>query len=128
MARAVKYARLKNGDTMRYVRNIGGGFQPTGKVVSEFKTTNGNPLVVVEFGDPESGTLHIYRPDQIEDVAPEKPARRRVHIYKSDCTFGKSGTVLAEVTSRIGQPYVIVELDTLIDVVQIYRADQIEDE
>jgi hypothetical protein len=52
----------------RRVRKIGGSFQHTGTVVSEFKTVAGEPRVVLEFDEPVSGMLHIYRTDQIEDV------------------------------------------------------------
>lgn len=44
----------------------GGSFQHTGVVVAEFKTTAGAERVVLEFDEPVSGMLHVYRPDQLE--------------------------------------------------------------
>lgn len=50
------------------VRKIGGSFEHTGTVVAEFTTTAGNIRTVVEFDPPVSGMLHIYRPDQLEEI------------------------------------------------------------
>lgn len=44
----------------------GGSFQHTGVVVAEFKTVAGAERVVLEFDEPVSGMLHVYRPDQLE--------------------------------------------------------------
>lgn len=52
----------------RHVRKVGGSFQHTGTVVAEFKTTAGEPRIVLEFDAPVAGMLHVYRPDQVEDI------------------------------------------------------------
>lgn len=52
----------------RKVRKIGGSFQHTGLVVAEFMTTSGERRIVLEFDAPVDGMLHIYRPDQVEDL------------------------------------------------------------
>lgn len=52
----------------RRVRKVGGSFQHTGTVVAEFKTLAGEPRIVLEFDDPVAGMLHVYRPDQVEDI------------------------------------------------------------
>ena len=57
-----------NMNPPKKVRKIGGSFQHTGTVVSEFKTIAGEPRIVVEFDPPVSGMLHIYRPDQVEGI------------------------------------------------------------
>lgn len=51
------------------VTKVGGSFQHTGTVVSEFVTTLGQPRIVLEFDSPVAGMLHVYRPDQVEIVA-----------------------------------------------------------
>lgn len=51
---------------LRRARKIGGSFQHSGTLVSEFKTTSGENRVVIEFDDPVKGMLHIYRADQVE--------------------------------------------------------------
>lgn len=56
----------------RRVMKTGGSFQHTGVVVSEFKTTLGQSRIVVEFDDPVSGMLHIYRPDQVENLCEQE--------------------------------------------------------
>ena len=53
---------------MRHVRKKGGAFQHTGVVVAEFKTVAGKDRIVLEFDAPVDGMLHIYRPDQVEDI------------------------------------------------------------
>lgn len=50
------------------VRKTGGSFQHTGTVVSEFTTTRSQKRIVLEFDNPVSGMLHVYRPDQVEVV------------------------------------------------------------
>lgn len=52
--------------TGKKVVKVGGSFQHTGVVVAEFKTTLGQRRVVVEFDEPVSGMLHIYRTDQVD--------------------------------------------------------------
>lgn len=52
----------------RKVRKIRGSFQHTGSVVAEFTTTLGERRLVLEFDAPVGGMLHIYRPDQVEDI------------------------------------------------------------
>lgn len=52
----------------RRVRKIGGSFQHTGTVVATFKTRAGAERIVLEFDAPVDGMLHIYRPDQVEDL------------------------------------------------------------
>ena len=52
----------------RRVMKTGGSFQHSGVVVSEFKTTLGQDRIVVEFDAPVAGMLHIYRPDQVDDI------------------------------------------------------------
>ena len=52
----------------RRVRKKGGSFQHTGVVVAEFETTAGAKRIVLEFDPPVDGMLHIYRPDQVEDI------------------------------------------------------------
>lgn len=53
-------------------RKVGGSFQHTGTIVSEFKTVAGEARVVLEFDAPVTGMLHIYRPDQVEHLPVEK--------------------------------------------------------
>jgi len=44
------------------------GYKWPGVVVAEFKTTAGEPRVVVECtAEAVAGALHIFNPDQIED-------------------------------------------------------------
>ena len=50
-------------------KKVGGSFQHTGVVVSEFHTMAGELRIVIEFDAPVAGMLHIYRPDQIEVIA-----------------------------------------------------------
>lgn len=50
------------------VRKVGGSFQHTGTVVSEFSTTRNEKRIVLEFDYPVSGMLHVYRPDQVEVI------------------------------------------------------------
>lgn len=50
------------------VRKVGGSFQHTGTVVSEFTTTRSQKRIVLEFDNPVSGMLHVYRPDQVEVI------------------------------------------------------------
>lgn len=52
----------------RRVRKVGGSFQHTGTVIAEFTTLSGKPRLVLEFDPPTEGLLHIYRPDQVEDL------------------------------------------------------------
>ena len=58
----------------RHVRKVGGSFQHTGTVVAEFRTTAGEPRIVLEFDAPVAGMLHVYRPDQVEPCEPVAPA------------------------------------------------------
>lgn len=59
---------------LRRARKIGGSFQHSGTLVSEFKTTSGENRVVIEFDAPVQGMLHIYRPDQLEMInTPTEP-------------------------------------------------------
>lgn len=58
----------------RHVRKIGGSFQHSGTVVAEFKTTAGEPRIVLEFDAPVAGMLHVYRPDQVEPCESAAPA------------------------------------------------------
>lgn len=51
---------------LRRARKVGGSFQHSGTLVSEFQTTSGECRVVIEFDEPVQGMLHIYRPDQCE--------------------------------------------------------------
>lgn len=51
--------------SMQRVRKIGGSFQYTGTIVSEFTTMSGEKRVVIEFDPPVQGMLHIYRADQV---------------------------------------------------------------
>ena len=53
------------------VRKIGGSYQHTGTVVSEFSTMAGETRIVLEFDYPVDGMLHIYRPDQVEVMLDE---------------------------------------------------------
>ncbi len=50
---------------LRRARKVGGNFQHSGTLVSEFQTTSGECRVVIEFDEPVQGMLHIYRPDQV---------------------------------------------------------------
>jgi hypothetical protein len=50
------------------VRKIGGSYQHTGTIVSEFTTTTGETRIVVEFDEPVKGLLHIFRPDQVKAI------------------------------------------------------------
>ena len=59
----------------RHVRKVGGSFEHTGAVVAEFKTTAGEPRIVLEFDAPVAGMLHVYRPDQVEPCEPAPVAR-----------------------------------------------------
>lgn len=59
----------------RHVRKVGGSFQHTGTVVAEFRTTAGEPRIVLEFDAPVAGMLHVYRPDQVEPCEPAAPAQ-----------------------------------------------------
>lgn len=43
-------------------------FRHTGTVVATFKTLAGAERIVLEFDAPVAGMLHIYRPDQVEDL------------------------------------------------------------
>lgn len=54
--------------SLRRVRKVGGNFQHSGTLVSEFHTTSGECRVVIEFDEPVQGMLHIYRPDQVEII------------------------------------------------------------
>lgn len=63
------------------VRKIGGSFEHTGTVVSEFKTTAGEDRIVLEFDPPTDGMLHIYRPDQVEVIKTELGHPRDFLIY-----------------------------------------------
>lgn len=65
---AAAYRSLGPQAKPRRVRKVGGSFQHTGTVVCEFFTTLGEPRVVLEFDAPIRGMLHIYRPDQVEDI------------------------------------------------------------
>ena len=51
---------------LRRARKVGGSFQHSGTLVSEFKTTSGENRVVIEFDEPVKGMLHVYRADQVE--------------------------------------------------------------
>jgi hypothetical protein len=51
-------------------RKVGGSFQHTGTVLSEFTTLAGQPRLVLEFDAPVQGMLHVYRPDQVERLNP----------------------------------------------------------
>lgn len=55
----------------RRVRKTGGSFQHTGTVVAEFQTLAGQPRLVLEFDAPVAGMLHVYRPDQVQELGPE---------------------------------------------------------
>ena len=63
---------------VRHVRKIGGSFQHTGTVVADFKTTAGEPRIVLEFDAPVAGMLHVYRPDQVEPCESAAPAVREL--------------------------------------------------
>lgn len=52
----------------RKARKVGGSFEHTGTIVAEFTTTRGDKRIVLEFDNPVSGMLHIYRPDQVEII------------------------------------------------------------
>lgn len=49
----------------RRARKVGGSYQATGTVVSEFKTKAGATRYVFEFDEPR-GMLHIFGPEQVE--------------------------------------------------------------
>lgn len=49
----------------RRARKVGGSYQATGTVVSEFKTLAGATRYVFEFDEPR-GMLHIFGPEQVE--------------------------------------------------------------
>ena len=51
---------------------VGGSFEHTGTIVAEFTTTRGDKRVVLEFDNPVSGMLHIYRPDQLNLIVPKE--------------------------------------------------------
>lgn len=53
---------------MKKVRKVGGSYQHTGVVVAEFTTRAGEKRIVVEFDEPVEGMLHIFRPDQVEEI------------------------------------------------------------
>jgi hypothetical protein len=50
------------------VRKIGGSYQHTGTIVSEFTTTADEARIVVEFDEQVKGLLHIFRPEQVEKI------------------------------------------------------------
>lgn len=50
------------------VRKVGGSFQHTGTVIAEFNTVAGEHRIVLEFDPPVGGMLHVYRPDQVEEL------------------------------------------------------------
>jgi hypothetical protein len=52
----------------KHVIKRGGSFEHTGVVVAVFQTTAGEERIVVEFDSPVQGMLHIYRPDQVEEL------------------------------------------------------------
>jgi hypothetical protein len=64
--------KMKVGDK---VIKVGGSFQHTGTLVAVFQTTAGTERVVIEFDNPVSGMLHVYRPDQVKPLitSPSKP-------------------------------------------------------
>ena len=70
----------------RRVRKIGGSFQHTGTVVAEFRTTAGEPRIVLEFDAPVAGMLHVYRPDQVEPCEPAAPAQPAVPLTEGRIT------------------------------------------
>ena len=55
----------RNMSTPYRAKKVGGSYQATGTVVSEFKTLAGKDRVVFEFDVPQ-GMLHIFSTDQIE--------------------------------------------------------------
>jgi len=57
-----------SGVETRRVRKVGGSYQHTGTVVSEFETTAGKRRIVVEFDEPVQGLLFILSPDQVEEL------------------------------------------------------------
>lgn len=50
------------------VRKVGGSYQHTGTVVSEFETTSGEKRIVLEFDVPVQGLLFILKPEQVEEI------------------------------------------------------------
>lgn len=65
---AVHLAKLAPRPEPRRVRKVGGSFQHSGTVLSEFVTLGGDRRVVVEFDPPVAGMLQVYRPDQVETI------------------------------------------------------------
>lgn len=88
------------------VRKIGGAFEHTGTVVSEFKNSAGEDRIVVEFDPPVKLMLHIYRPDQVKVIEENSVDMHllKLHIMKM-ATCPKCGKALCLCNADPDHPF-----------------------